>query len=482
MGMSRTETKRGPIISSLVIGAFVAILNETLLTIAFNDLMKEFSLEPSSVQWLSTAYMLVIGILVPVTALLCQWFTTRQMFLSAMILFLAGTLICGFAPTFSILLVGRIIQALGTGLLLPVLMNTILAIYPPEKRGGAMGLIGLVIMFAPALGPTLSGIIIDTFTWRWLFFLVVPLVVFSIIFASVYLKNVSELTKPKVDFLSIILSTLGFGGVVYGFSTAGEGEGWGNPVVIYSLIVGLVGLLFFILRQLRLKEPMLDIRAFRYRMFSVAAAMLTIMMMTLFSTLILLPMYLQEALLLTSVAAGLVLLPGGLINGLLSPVAGVLFDKFGPKTLVTPGLVLVILSLGLFSQLSASTSVAYVVTLHVMMLIGISMVMMPAQTTGLNQLPKQLYPHGTAIMNTLQQVSGAIGTALFVSIMSSGKESYLKGVNEPNAALAQVNGLISGLQQAFFIAALVGAIALVLSFFLKRTQAPENSSTGVPIK
>jgi DHA2 family lincomycin resistance protein-like MFS transporter len=193
-------------------------------------------------------------------------------------------------------------------------------------------------------------------------------------------------------------------------------------------------------------------------------------------------MYLQGALLLTSVAAGLVLLPGGLINGLLSPVAGVLFDKFGPKTLVTPGLVLVILSLGLFSQLSASTSVAYVVTLHVMMLIGISMVMMPAQTTGLNQLPKQLYPHGTAIMNTLQQVSGAIGTALFVSIMSSGKESYLKGVNEPNAALAQVNGLISGLQQAFFIAALVGAIALVLSFFLKRTQAPENSSTGVPIK
>jgi DHA2 family lincomycin resistance protein-like MFS transporter len=144
--------------------------------------------------------------------------------------------------------------------------------------------------------------------------------------------------------------------------------------------------------------------------------------------------------------------------------------------------VLVILSLVLFSQLAASTSVAYVVALHVMMLIGTSMVTMPAQTTGLNQLPKQLYPHGTAIMNTLHQVSGAIGTALFVSIMSSGKESYVKGVNEPNTALAKVNGLISGLQQAFFIATIVGVIAHVLSFFLRRTQAPENSSTGVPIK
>ncbi|MDD1514118.1 lincomycin resistance protein LmrB [Priestia megaterium] len=157
-------------------------------------------------------------------------------------------------------------------------------------------------------------------------------------------------------------------------------------------------------------------------------------------------------------------------------------DKFGPKALVTPGLVLVILSLVLFSQLTASTSVDYIVALHVMMLIGISMVMLPAQTTGLNQLSKQLYPYGTAIMNTLQQVSGEIGTALFISIMSSGKESYVKGVNESNTALAQVNGLISGLQQAFFIAAIVGVIVLILSFFLKRTQAPENSSAGVPIK
>ena len=301
--------KRGPIVAALIIGAFVAILNETLLNIAFPDLMKEFDISYATIQWLSTAYMLVVGILVPITALLQQWFTTRQMFLSAMILFLVGTIVCGTATVFPALLVGRVIQALGTGLMLPVMMNTILVIFPPEKRGGAMGMIGLVIMSAPAIGPTLSGLIIESFNWRWLFYFVIPLAIFSIMFAAVYLKNVSDITRPKVDLLSILLSSLGFGGLIYGFSKAGE-DGWGSSIVIWSIVVGAIALLLFIVKQLMSSQPLLDLNAFKYPMFSLVALLMLVMMMTLFSTMILLPLFLQNALGKTALAAGLILLPG----------------------------------------------------------------------------------------------------------------------------------------------------------------------------
>jgi DHA2 family lincomycin resistance protein-like MFS transporter len=475
LAATKQEIKRGPITVALIIGAFVAILNETLLNIALSDLIGYFHVTPTTVQWLTTAYLLVIGILMPVTALLTGWFTTRQMFLGAMTIFLIGTVICGFAPTFSFLLVGRVIQAAGSGLILPVMMNTILFIYPPDKRGGAMGLIGLVIMFAPALGPTLSGLIIASLSWRWLFYLVLPLAVFSILFAARFLTNVSQATKPKVDVFSVVLSTLGFGGLVYGMGSGAEG-GWLGLVL---LIVGVASLILFVWRQLAIANPILDFRAFKYPMYTLATIILILVMVTLFATMILLPLYLQRALLLSSFSAGLVLLPGGLINGMLSPVMGKLFDRFGPRWLVTPGLVIMCVVIWLFSRLTVSESMLYVIILYAALLIGMSMVMMPVTTTGMNQLPKQMYPHGTAIMNTLQQVAGGIGTALFIGIMVSGQQAYLSQSANPKAPAQMLQALVSGMSRAFFIALVVGVLSLLLSFFLKRTVAPkEDQSEG----
>lgn len=470
-----SKIRRGPIVISLIIGAFVAILNETLLGNALPDLMKEFEVGATTIQWLSTAYMLVIGVLVPITALLQQWFTTRQMFLSAMSLFFVGTVISAFAPEFGVLLTGRVVQAMGTGLMLPVLMNTILVIFPVEKRGAAMGLIGLVIMFAPAIGPTLSGLIIDALDWRWLFYLVLPLAAFSIIFAAVFLRNVTDLTKPKVDIISILLSTLGFGGIVYGFSKAGE-SGWGDTEVVWSLAVGGLALLLFIWRQLVVKEPILDLRAFKYPMFSLVTVLLFVVMMTMFSTMTILPMFLQSALLLTAFKSGLLMLPGSVINGIMAPVSGKLFDKFGPRVLVIPGLALMALSVWMFTGIDTDVSKGYVIFIHIVMLIGISMVMMPAQTTGLNQLPRHLYPHGTAILNTLQQVSGAIGTALFISIMSTGSKNYLAGSSDPDAPAEKVAGLMAGLHDAFWIGFIVAVVALVVGLFIRRTKAPDEQA------
>lgn len=465
------ELKRLPILISLIIGAFFSILNETLLNIAFPELMVELKVSAPTLQWLATGYMLVVGVLVPASALLVQWFTTRQMFLGAMILFTIGTLVCGIAPQFSILLVGRLLQAAGSGLMLPVMMNTILVLYPPEKRGAAMGSIGLVIMFAPAIGPTLSGLILRSLEWRWLFYLVLPFAIFSIIFAFIYLKNVSQPTKPKVDVISIILSTIGFGGIVYGFSNSGEGHaGWTSPQVYGTVIVGAIALLLFTFRQLRVKEPLMDLRAFRFPMFTLTTIMLIIMMMTLFSAMSLLPFLFQGALGMTVFASGLLMLPGSLLNGLISPLTGKLFDKFGPRALVIPGTVFLMVLMWFLTRVTVDTSKVSLLVLHICLMVAISMIMMPTQTNGLNQLPPNYYPHGTAILNTLQQVAGAIGVAFFIGVMTSGQRGYLETSTDPTSPGQIAQAMVSGVHNAFVIGLGFAVVAFLLSLFIKRVK------------
>ncbi|MBM6995327.1 multidrug efflux MFS transporter [Paenibacillus sp. DXFW5] len=465
------KIKRGPILFALIIGMFVAGLNETLMGNALPEFMKSFGVSAATGQWLSTAYMLVVGVLVPVTAIVQQWFTTRQIFLSAMSLFLVGTVTSAVSPDFSVLLVGRIIQAMGTGMLMPLVMNVIMTIYPPEKRGGAMGIFGLVVMFAPAIGPTISGLIIDGLSWRWLFYLVIPFALLSIIIGAVVLKNVSKVTKPRVDLLSIVLSTIGFGGIVYGFSNAGE-HGWSEPAVVWTIAAGVISLLLFVWRQLLLKEPVMDLRAFRYPTFTLIVALMLVLMMTFFSSAIMLPIFMQGVLMVTAFKSGLILLPGGFANGLMAPISGKLFDKFGPRITIIPGLALVAISLWQFTRFDETTSTGFLVAVHVALMIGSALVMMPAQTAGLNQLPNHLHPHGTAILNTLQQVSGAIGTALYISIMSGGQKHYLSGVSDPQAPAEIANGLAAGINNAFVFGGIIALVAFVLGLFLRKGKSP----------
>src|SRR5690625_2225609 len=235
-----------PIMLSLIIGAFFAVLNETLLNIALTTLMKEFQLSLPTVQWMATGFMLVMGIVIPISAVLIQWFTTRQLFMSVMLTFTVGTIISALAPTFVTLLIGRLIQAVGTGLLMPIIFNVFLLLYPPHRRGKIIGMLGLVFMFAPAIGPTLSGIIVEYLGWRYLFITVIPFSLFSIAFAYKYLINVGEVTKPKLDFLSALYSTIGFGTIIYGFSSAGESEaGFLTPEVFVTILVGFSSIALF---------------------------------------------------------------------------------------------------------------------------------------------------------------------------------------------------------------------------------------------
>ncbi|MBP1994254.1 MDR family MFS transporter [Paenibacillus eucommiae] len=457
--------KRGPMLAALLIGTFVAFLNENLLTTVLPGLMREFNVDAATIQWLTTGYMLVIGILVPVTALLQQWFTTRQMFMSAMVLFLAGTCLSAVSPGFSILLLGRVVQACGTGLLVPIMMNTILALYPPERRGAAMGLMGLVIMVAPVIGPALSGLIIDTLHWRWLFYLVIPVALFSIVYAAAYLKNVTELSKPKVDILSILLSTAGFGCVTYGFSRTGA---WGDPEGYGMIIIGSLFLLLLIWRQLVIKEPLIDLAVFRYPVFSLVAVLVVLLMMILFATTTLLPIYIQDVMHLTAFATGLLLIPGCMLNGMMMPVAGKLFDKLGPRFVIVPGLLLITISLWLFTGIDTATTQSIVMFNHILLFLGISLVVMPIQTIGLNQIPQHLFPHGTAIYNTFQQIAGGIGITLFIGIMSSGASRYLHLSPDPTATHEKAQSLVTGLQTVFHIEFVLAIVALILGLFLKK--------------
>jgi DHA2 family lincomycin resistance protein-like MFS transporter len=463
-----TGIQRTRIVVALIIGAFIAVLNETMIQVAFPDLMRDYSAPLMTVQWLATVYMLVVGTLLPVTALLQQWFTTRQMFLSATIFFLVGTIVCGTAPVFSVLLIGRVVQALGTGLMLPVMMNTMMHIYPPERRGGAMGMIGLVVMFAPAIGPTVAGLIIDRLSWRWMFYLIIPIAAISVLFAAALLRNVSDITKPKVDYLSIVLSCTGFGGLVYGLSAAAiylSSETWG------SLIVGGIALVLFVLRQLSIAAPILELRTFRYPMFSIAMVLVLLLMMVMFSAGLLLSQFMLIVLGMTAFEVGLCGLLPGVAYAAMSLVSGKLFDRYGVKVLIIPGFVLVLLSLWAFTWLDMGTTAVYIIAMNVLLSIGIPLVITPVQTAGLNALPRRLFPHGAAIVNTLMQIAGAIGIVTFTGIVSKVSNDYM--ASSGNTWSDQLSGFSAGIQSAFWWAMAVGAAALIVGMFMKRAEPPE---------
>ncbi|MCP3026501.1 MDR family MFS transporter [Halobacillus sp. A5] len=457
------QINRGPLMLVLISGAFAAILNQTLLATALPHIMRDLSLEASTAQWLTSIFMLVNGIMIPITAFLIERFTTRALFLTAMGLFAAGTVICAIAPSFSVLMAGRVIQASGAGIIMPLMQTILMMVYPIEKRGAAMGMFGLVISFAPAIGPTLSGWLVEQFPWRSLFYVILPVVIIDFIVAYFILKNVTKQTFPKVDVLSIILSSLGFGGLLYGFSTAGN-MGWGDEQVVVSMVVGAIALTWFILRQFKLKQPILEFRVFKIKIFTLTTVLGMVMFIALIGGATVLPLLMQNMLGFTAFESGLMLLPGALVMGFMNPITGRLFDKFGARWLAISGLIIVTITTFMFTNLSSETTFTYLAVVNAARMFGVAMVMMPVTTAGLNQLPTHLIPHGTAMNNTMRQVSGAVGTALLVTVMANGAV--------PDEG---VEGMVHGVNVSFIVAGISALIGLVLSFFIKKNPAQPNN-------
>ncbi|WP_099351637.1 MDR family MFS transporter [Fredinandcohnia onubensis] len=492
------QQKKPPylMLAVLFIGAFVSFLNNSLLNVALPSIMIDLNIENySTVQWLATGYMLVSGVLIPASAYLITRFSNRSLFITSMVIFALGTAMAAFAPNFGVLLAGRMVQAAGSSVMGPLLMNIMLVSFPVEKRGTAMGVFGLVMITAPAIGPTLSGYIVEHYDWRVLFEMILPLAVISLVLAVWKSKNVMEVNKnATIDHLSVILSTIGFGGLLYGFSSASN-DGWSDTLVLSSLIIGGLALIIFILRQLKIDEPILDLRAYKYPMFALASIISIVNAVAMFSGMILTPAYVQSVRGISPFESGLMMLPGAIVMGIMSPITGKLFDKFGPRLLSICGLVITAVSTYLLSQLQIDSSYTYIITTYTLRMLGMSMVMMPIMTNGLNQLPARFYPHGTAINNTAQQVSGSIGTAVLVTVMNSVAKSEGENLianvdpttlTESTQALIGQQALLAGINYSFLVALGINIVALILALFIKRVdvsnKAVHGSEIAKPVK
>ena len=460
--MANTDTfdyKRNiPLMLVLLSGAFITILNQTLLGTALPPIMHDLQISENTVQWLQSIFMLVNGIMIPITAFLIDRFTTRSLFLTAMGVFSIGTFLCAIAPSFTLLLIGRILQGTGAGIMMPLLQTIMFLIFPVDKRGTAMGMFGLVIAFAPAIGPSLSGWLVDQFPWRSVFYVVLPIAILTVVLAYFLLRNVTKQTNPSVDILSIILSTLGFGGLLYGFSIAGD-MGWLSLHVVVSIIVGIIALYFFITRQLKLEQPILEFRVFKYSLFTLTTGLGMIVFTSMIGTAVILPLYMQNMLGFSAFHSGLVLLPGAIIMGLMNPITGRLFDMYGAKWLARIGFIILTISTFMFTNLSEDTSFAYLAIMNAIRMLSISMVMMPTTTLGLNQLPDSLIPHGSAMNNTFRQVAGSVGTAILVTLMVT--------TAIPDGT---ITGAIHGVNISFIVAGVISLLGLILSFRIKESR------------
>jgi len=484
--MNQIKTLEKPpylMIGLLFFATFVAFLNNSLLNVALPTIMFDLQIDTyATIQWLSTGYMLVSGILIPVSAFLLTKFTNRSLFLTSFSIFTLGTLIAAIAPNFGMLLAGRMIQAAGSACMSPLLMNVMLISFPREKRGAAMGLFGLVMIVAPAIGPTLSGYIVEHYNWRLLFEMILPFAVIVLVLAIWKFKSVIPTQETKLDYFSIVLVAIGFGGLLYGCSEASS-KGWTDAIVLTTLIVGIIGIILFIVRQFKLEIPLLDLRVFKHPMFALAALISAVNSAALFSGMILTPAYVQNIRGITPTDAGLLMLPGALVMGIMSPITGKLFDKFGPRILAIVGLVITAATTYYMSfAFDLEISKAGIILIYSIRMLGISMVMMPIMTNGLNQLPSRLNPHGTATNNTINQVAGSIGTAIFVSVMYSRQEnSYMDRLSEvdPSTITPEITkgierlSLLDGIQFSFAIAALTTVVAIILSFFIKRVDTSD---------
>ncbi|HAR7361437.1 TPA: DHA2 family efflux MFS transporter permease subunit [Staphylococcus aureus] len=488
---------RGKILAALLFGMFIAILNQTLLNVALPKINTEFNISASTGQWLMTGFMLVNGILIPITAYLFNKYSYRKLFLVALVLFTIGSLICAISMNFPIMMVGRVLQAIGAGVLMPLGSIVIITIYPPEKRGAAMGTMGIAMILAPAIGPTLSGYIVQNYHWNVMFYGMFIIGIIAILVGFVWFKLYQYTTNPKADIPGIIFSTIGFGALLYGFLEAGN-KGWGSVEIETMFAIGIIFIILFVIRELRMKSPMLNLEVLKFPTFTLTTIINMVVMLSLYGGMILLPIYLQNLRGFSALDSGLLLLPGSLIMGLLGPFAGKLLDTIGLKPLAIFGIAVMTYATWELTKLNMDTPYMTIMGIYVLRSFGMAFIMMPMVTAAINALPGRLASHGNAFLNTMRQLAGSIGTAILVTVMTTQTTQHLSAFGEEldktnpvvqdhmrelasqyggqegamKVLLQFVNKLatVEGINDAFIVATIFSIIALILCLFLQSNK------------
>lgn len=467
----KLDPKHKVILGVLMVSTFVVFLNETALGVALPQIMKQLNIQPSTGQWLNTAYMLTMAVIIPTTGFLLQRFSTKPMYIAAMTFFTSGTLVAALSQDFLVLLIGRILQASGTAIMMPLLMTTVMVLVPEHMRGRINGNISLVLSAAPALGPAFSGLVLSVLDWRWLFWIMLPIGVTTLIIGSIRISNSQEPRKIPIDVFSVILSAFAFSGLIYGlssFADAARGVATMSPWI--PLSIGVVFFALFLNRQARLQKSdsaLLDLRTFRSRSFTEAMGIMAIGMLILFGAGILIPIYMQNVLGVEPLATGLMMLPGGLAMGLLGPYVGRLYDRLGPQKLLIPGAFAVSAAFWSMTTLGTETSIWFVFGSYSLLSVGLAFLFTPLFALSLSSVPPQLYSYASATIGTLQQLAGAAGTAVFVTVMTIISTGLRDGGN------SSVEALAGGMRAAFLIGAIASLGLIAIASILKR---PANTA------
>lgn len=454
------KANEAAIIAVLVFSAFIATFNETILNVALSGIMKEMNVTAGTAQWLITAYMIVTSVMVPITAFLILTFKTKQLFLGALGLLLIGTICAACSGSFIMLVLSRMLQASGTGMMIPVMMNTVLLVAPKEKIGTVMAICGCAISLGPAFGPTFAGVILQYFSWHILFIILIPIIILAMFIGKIVLIDVGEITKPKIDYLSIVLSTIGVGNIIYGISSISEGN---IKVTLLCFIIGIICMIIFVKRQITISEPMLNLSPFKYPKFVIGVLIVMVSMMISFTMNVMLPIFMEGAIGTTSFIAAMALLPAVIFMSFATPIGGKIYDKSGVKLLIPVGIGLIAVFLFILAKCDSQTSLIKIIISYIFVCIGVGFTMSPSQTHSLKQLPKEYYPHGVAIVNTLQQISAAIGSSLFIGIMSAVQVKTLAGGNVTTEA-----SVAAGFSSAVMVAFGIAVIGLILSLVFGR--------------
>lgn len=442
--------RRMIVLTVMMVGTFVASLSQSMLIAALPTIMTQFSVDATLGQLLTTSYIFMLGLISATTAVLISRFNTKYLFMVAMSLFVVGCAIALVAPNYWVLLLSRLLQAGGAGVALPLIQVVALSVYPKEMYGRAMGIVGLLIGFAPAIGPTISGFMIDWWGWRSIFIILGGVVAAIIVLSAFVLRDAAQHDKTKLDVPSVLLYTIGFCCFMVGVTFI-ESVGFDDIRAYIPCIIGTVVLVFFAIRQFRIDEPLLKLRCLLNRTFAISTLLVIVTQIALMVGAIMVPLFVQDIQGQSASASGLTILPGAILLGFLNPVTGRLLDRFGPRPLIGFGCSLLIAGTLVFVAFDANTPEWAVTVFYGVRIAGISCLMMPMTAHGCAALPEEDLAQGTAIMTSFRQVFGAIVSSILVTVMVSNADNEVGidvfgfGVSFEVQAAIVLFGLVVGL-------------------------------------
>ncbi|MGP6174756.1 MFS transporter [Corynebacterium sp. A21] len=447
--------------------AFLATFNETFLNVAFTPIMEDFNVDVNTVQWLTTGYLLVAAVFVPVSNVLYHRFPTRPLFVAVLAIMVIGSIVGALAPSFGVLLIARLFQAIGTGLLTPIGMNITLAVSPREKLGMNMGIMAAMTTLGPSLAIVLSGALLTIAPWTTLMWVFGGLTILVMLAGAIILRNVAALGRPVLDILSFLLVAVGLIGILYGVSAAFGGAALYAGI---SAVVGLLALWLFVIRQRRIEHPLIDLRPFSSAPFVIGVLMTMLGLVFVFAMNVIIPLFLQAGRDMSPLGASLTLAPGILLTVVAGPLAGRLFDRQGGRWTIPLGFLIMAAFVTLVGVAAGYSSILLFGLLYIPAVLATALVIGPSQTFALSQLDRETSPHGVTVVSTSFQIAGCVGTSLAAGIYGALTASNVSAGN------SEFDSLLTGFRGAVALVVVTSLIGIILAFLAYRSAQSQRST------